>query len=149
QNVDRNIFSADWSADGRLTVARVVAGEQQIEFPIGKVLYRSSGWLANVRISPRNDAIAFIEHPVRHDDAASVKVVDLAGNTRTVSGGWASAAGLAWRNNAEVWFTATRDGSPQALWAVTTSGKVRTVGQAPGFLILRDIAANGAVLVTL
>jgi hypothetical protein len=40
-------------------------------------------------------------------------------------------------------------GTPQSLWSVTPGGKLRAVGQAPGFLILRDIAGSGAVLFTL
>jgi DNA-binding winged helix-turn-helix (wHTH) protein len=150
EQVDQNIFTADWSPDGRrFAVARVVAGAQQLEFPIGHVLYRTPGWLSNVRIAPSEDAIGFIDHPVRHDDAGAIKTVDLRGHARTLSQGWASAAGLAWRNAQEIWFTATRDGAPRALWAVNLRGELRGIGQAPGILTLDDIAPDGRVLFTL
>jgi DNA-binding winged helix-turn-helix (wHTH) protein len=144
-----HVFSADWSPGGnQLAFVRVVEGAQQLEFPSGRVLYKTSGWLGNVRISPSGDRIAFIDHPVRHDDAGAVKIVDAAGNPKTLSWDWASVSGLSWRNSGEVWFTATKDSSPRSLWAVTADGGLRSVGQAPGILTLRDISPDGRVLVT-
>jgi DNA-binding winged helix-turn-helix (wHTH) protein len=149
QFVGRNIFGADWNADGtQMALVRVVAGAQQIEFPIGTILYRTAGWISNVRVSPDSRQIAFIEHPVRHDDAGAVKTIDLTGQARTLSAGWANASGVAWNRNGEVWFTATRDASPRSVWAVSTNGHLRPVGQAPGILTLRDIAPDGKLLVT-
>src|SRR5207302_2995356 len=150
QHVDRNIFGADWSADGnRLAVVRVVAGAQQLEYPLGHVLYRTAGWLSNIRIAPWDGAVAFIDHPVRHDDAGAVKIVDSAGTLRTLSEGWANLSGMAWKNAGELWFTATRDHTPRSVWSVTTGGRLRAVGQAPGMLTLRDIAADGRLLLTI
>lgn len=146
---DRHVMAADWSSDGKtLAIVRAVNGMNQLEFPAGRILHRTSGWINSVRVSPRNEAIAFIEHPVRHDDSGSVKLLDGNGNSRTLSEGWSSAAGLAWSpSGKEVWFTASQNGSAQSLWAVTRSGKLRLVGQAPGILRLHDISADGAVLV--
>jgi DNA-binding winged helix-turn-helix (wHTH) protein len=147
--VANHVFGADWSRDGsRIALVRVVEGAQQLEFPPGHVLYRTSGWLGNVRVSPFDDQIAFIDHPVRHDDAGAVKIIDAAGDPRTLTSGWASASGLAWKSSREIWFTATQDSEPRSLWAVTTRGSVRSVGQAPGILTLRDIAPDGRVLAT-
>jgi Tol biopolymer transport system component len=149
QQIGENIFGADWSPDGSsLALVRVVAGAQQLEFPAGRLLYHTSGWLSNVRVSPDGDAIAFIEHPVRHDDAGSVCVVDALGNAAVLSSGWASASGLAWRDSQEIWFTAARDSAPRSVWAVRRSGKLRAVGQAPGVLTLRDVAPDGRVLLS-
>jgi Tol biopolymer transport system component len=149
QRVGQNVFGADWSPDGaRLAVVRVVAGAQQIEYPLGTTLYRTPGWISNLRISPDGQAIAFIEHPVRHDDAGEVKVIGATGKERTMSSGWVNVSGLAWTATGEVWFTATRDSAPRSLWAVTQSGRTRAVGQAPGILTLRDIAPDGKLLVT-
>src|SRR6266851_5518515 len=147
--VERHVMAADWSPDGKtLAIVRAINGMNQLEFPAGRILYRTSGWLNSVRVSPRNDAIAFIEHPVRHDDSGSVKLLERNGNHRALSEGWASAAGLAWNpSGEEVWFTASRNGSAQSLWAVRRSGGLRLVGQAPGILRLHDIAADRAVLV--
>jgi DNA-binding winged helix-turn-helix (wHTH) protein len=148
--IEKNIFAADWSPDGRrLALVRVTPGAQQVEFPAGRVLYRAAGWIGGLRVSPAGDAVAFIDHPVRHDDAGVIKTVDIAGHAHALSTGWASAGGLAWKNAREIWFTATRDRTPRALWSVTTAGKLRAIGQAPGVLTLQDIASDGQVLLTL
>jgi DNA-binding winged helix-turn-helix (wHTH) protein len=149
QQIAQDIFGADWSSQGtHLALVRVVAGAQQLEFPEGRVLYQTAGYLSNVRVSPGDDAVAFIEHPVRHDDAGAIRMVDLRGNTVTLSANWASASGLAWRNRDEIWFTAAGDNAPRSVWAVRRDGKLRAVGQAPGILTLRDIAPDGRVLLS-
>jgi DNA-binding winged helix-turn-helix (wHTH) protein len=148
QHVGSNVFGADWSPDGaRLALVRAVSGAQQIEYPVGTAIFRTPGWVSNLRVSPDGAMLAFIEHPVRHEDAGAVMLVDLAGHTRTLSAGWANASGLAW-NRGEVWFTATRDSTPRSLWAVSVSGHTRAVGQAPGLMTLRDIAPDGRLLMT-
>jgi hypothetical protein len=149
QHIAENIFGADWSSDGaRLAVVRVVAGAQQLEFPEGRVLYRTSGWLSSVRVSPADTAVGFIEHPVRHDDAGAIRVADTQGNVTTLAAGWASASGLAWKNREEIWFTAAPDNAPRSVWAVRRNGELRSVGQAPGTLTLRDIAPDGRALLS-
>lgn len=149
QQMEENIFGADWSPDGaRLALVRVIAGAQQLEYPAGRVLYRTAGWLSSVRVSPGGDAVAFIEHSVRHDDAGAVSLVDAHGNAAILASGWASASGLAWRGSNEIWFTAARDSAPRSVWAVRRDGGLRAVGQAPGVLTLRDIASDGRVLLS-
>jgi DNA-binding winged helix-turn-helix (wHTH) protein len=149
QPVAESIFGADWSSDGvRLAVVRVVAGAQQLEFPQGQVLYHTSGWISHVRVSPGDDAVAFIEHYARHDSAGTIRMVDTRGNAALLSAGWANASGLAWKNRDEIWFTAARDKAPRSVWAVRRDGRLRSVGQAPGILTLRDIAPDGRVLLT-
>jgi Tol biopolymer transport system component len=149
QQIAENIFSADWSSDGtRLALVRVVAGAQQLEFPEGRVLYHTSGWLSNLRVAAGDNAVAFIEHPVRHDDAGAIRIVDARGNAVTLADGWASASGLAWKTGDEIWFTAARDNAPRSMWAVRRDGRLRTVGQAPGILTLRDIGPDGRVLLS-
>jgi len=147
--VDRNIMSADFSGDGsQLAVVRAVKGVNQVEFPAGKVLYRTSGWVSHMRVSA-NGTVAFIDHPVRHEDAGAVKAVRPDGEVVTLSEGWANAGGLAWHPESnEVWFTAARRGAMRALHAVTLAGRLRTVTQAPGMLTLRDISPEGRVLIT-
>jgi hypothetical protein len=147
--VDRNIMSADWSPDGRLAVVRAAGGANQLEFPIGKVLYRTSGYLGGVRMSPDGGAAAFLEHPVRHDDSGWVKLLRLDGSQQVLSEGWSSAAGLAWASSGkEIWFTAARKGGMRSLWAVDRSGKIRPLAKAPGTLTLLDVAPEGRALVT-
>ena len=74
------VFEADWSPDGRqLMIVREEQGTTRIEYPMGTPIYRTSGWVSHVRVSPKGDRIAFLDHPTRGDDMGSVCTVDLAG----------------------------------------------------------------------
>ena len=143
------VGAADWSPDGELAVVRQVGDKSRLEFPVGKVLYESAGWIATPRFSPKGDSIAFLDHPVVPDDRGSVAIVDLNGNKRTLSGFWESLRGLAWSPNGdEVWFAATRSGVARALYAVTLNGRERRVLSVVGSLSLRDISREGRVLIS-
>jgi DNA-binding winged helix-turn-helix (wHTH) protein/Tol biopolymer transport system component len=140
---------ADWSPDGELAVVRQVGDKSRLEFPVGKVVYESPGWIATPRFSPSGDSIAFLDHPVVPDDRGSVVMVDLKGNKRTVSGYWESLRGLAWSPNGnEVWFSAARSGAARALYAVTLNGRERRVLSVVGSMSLRDISRDGRVLIS-
>ena len=141
---------ADWAPGGsNLAVVRDVGGRNRLEFPIGKVLYESGGWISHPRMSPRGDHIAFVDHALSGDDGGSVMAVDLAGNHKTLSSGWYSVQGLAWApDGEEIWFTGTKSGVSRPLNVVTLSGKERRVAQMPGALILHDIRRDGGVLFT-
>jgi hypothetical protein len=41
-----------------------VAGRNRLEYPIGKVLNETGGWISHPRVSRRGDMIAFLDHPV-------------------------------------------------------------------------------------
>ena len=118
------VEAADWSPNGQLAVVRRVEDKSRLEFPVGKVLYESNGWIATPRFSRRGDLIAFLDHPSAPDDRGSVVVVDLNGKKTTLSGFWESLRGVAWNPRGdEVWFAAARSGVSRALYAVTLSGQ--------------------------
>jgi serine/threonine protein kinase/Tol biopolymer transport system component len=139
---------ADWSKDGsNMAVARIENGVSQLEYPIGKVLYKTSGWIGDVRISPQGDRIAFLEHPVPRDDGGFVATVDLNGNHKTLTETWVSTDGLAWSpNGEEIWFTATPEGLGRAIRAVDLNGRQRMLARVPGALTLMDTTRDGRVL---
>ena len=140
---------ADWAPNGEhLAVVRDVAGRNRLEFPIGKVLYETVGWISHPRISPQGDRIAFIDHPIPGDDGGSIAMVDLAGIKQTLTSGWNSVQGLAWSaNGEEIWFTAAEVGNNRGLHAVTPKGQQRVVlTQVPGMLTLHDVWRDGRVL---
>ena len=141
---------ADWSPDGSsLAVIRRVAGKIRIEYPIGKILYETPGWVSHARISPNGKLIAFVDHPYSRDDGGSVAIVDSSGNKKTISTSYVSLQGLAWRPDGdEVWFTGTKSGSNRELRAVTLDGKERLVYLGTGTLTLHDISKQGRVLFT-
>jgi len=150
REVLENVQWADWSPDGNnLAVVREVDGRNRLEYPIGKVLYETGGWISHPRISPRGDQVAFLYHPIEGDDGGTVMVVSSEGKSNTVSAGWLTIQGLAWaRRGDEVWFTATVEGIDRSLYAVSLAGKQRLVSRVPGELTLQDIRNDGRVLVT-
>ncbi len=143
-----DVASAEWSPDGASqAVVRAPQWRYRLEFPVGKVLYETTGYISHPRISPKGDAIAFLDHPFVGDDRGSVAVINLAGKKKTLSDGWESAQGLAWSaSGKEIWFTASRAGSSRALYAVTLAGSERAVLAAPAGLLLQDISRDGRVL---
>jgi eukaryotic-like serine/threonine-protein kinase len=141
---------ADWSSDGELAVVHNIDGHSRLEYPIGKVLFQSGGWISNIRFSPQGDKIAFMDHPTLWDNRGTVCVVDLAGHEKTLTGEWESEQGVAWRPDGdEIWFSGIQRGNNLNLMAVTLSGKVRTILDLPMGITLQDISADGKVLVAL
>ena len=146
----KDVLWADWSPDGKeLAVVRAVGTTNRLEFPIGKVLVETGGWISHPRISPKGDKIAFLNHPVWPDDRGSVDVVDLSGKRQVLSPGWESEEGVAWSPDGnEVWFTAIKFGLAHALYSVSLSGKERLIERIAGGLTLMDISRDGRVLIT-
>ena len=100
------------------------AGKGRLEYPIGKVLYETAGWISHVRFSPKGDRLAFIDHPLLGDDGGTISVIDLGGKKSDLTERWASAFGLAWSpSGEEIWFTATASGFSRSLLGVSLSGK--------------------------
>ncbi len=141
---------ADWSPKGQLAVVHEVQGRSRLEFPIGKVLYDSSGWISHIRFSPDGSRIAFMDHPALWDDRGTVAMVDLEGKKLTLSPDWESEDGLAWSPSGnEIWFTAARESATgRNLWAIDLAGKLREILAVPGGMTLQDIASDGRALVT-
>jgi serine/threonine protein kinase len=141
---------ADWAPDGNnFLVVRDLEGQNRLEFPIGKVLYKTAGWISHPRFSPDGKWISFLEHPQRRDDMGFVSLIDLNGNEKKISEEWESLQGLAWSPRGdEVWFTSAKVGNGRFLNAVTTSGAERLLAREPGTLTLQDVARDGRVLLS-
>jgi Tol biopolymer transport system component len=139
-----DVTDADWSPDGQqLAVTRPEAGQWRLEYPVGKVLATSPGWMDAPRISPDGRRLAFAEHPQRGDSLGRVVVIDMAGRRLFQSGITTSLVGLAWSPKGdEVWYAGN------GLQALAPSGKSRTVLSLLGFVMLRDVARDGRILLT-
>jgi len=141
---------ADWDCHGDLAVVHHLNGRSRLEYPVGNVLYENAGWISHIRVSPRNDHIALVDHPIWAEDRGSIVVVDLKTQEKKIlSTGWESAQGLAWSASGdEIWFTAAKSGERRDLFAVDLHGRQRTLLQIPGGITLQDISLDGRVLLT-
>jgi eukaryotic-like serine/threonine-protein kinase len=147
----QDVTWADWSPVGDLAVVHHVKGRDNLEYPVGNVLYQTTGAISNIRFSPRGDRIAFLDHAGRWDEGGSVYVTDMSGHKTKLSSDWEWEYGLAWSPKGnEVWFTALENGaSNRSIWAVTLSGKQRRLLNVPGGFTMQDVAPDGRILATI
>ena len=145
REVLEGVREADFSPDGEgLAIIRTVGGKDQLEYPIGKVLYATGGYVSDLRFSPRGDRIAFLEHPYRWDDRGGVAVVDLSGKKTDLAGGYWGAEGLAWSpDGKEILFSGGPGYSSFEVHALTLAGKDRVALPNAGGLTLFDISREG------
>jgi len=145
-----DVQEADWSPDGKeLAVVRYVEGKNRLEYPIGRVLYETVGYISTPRVSPKGDRIAFMDHEVPMDNRGKVATVDLSGNKTVLTDEYAAEEGIAWSADGdEIWFTASKTGENTSLYGVTLSGKIREVLGVPGDLWVHDVARDGRALMT-
>jgi Tol biopolymer transport system component len=145
-----DVCDGDIAPDGKdLAIVRCSGAMETLEFPIGIVLFKTTGWISTPRISPARDAIAFLEHPLLGDDRGYVSVVDMTGREKRVTEEWAGEDGLAWSlGSDEIWFTSSSQTEPQSLRAVNRSGKQRVILSTVTEVSLRDIGKDGRVLLT-
>jgi eukaryotic-like serine/threonine-protein kinase len=146
-----NVVSADWGPNGELAAIREVGGKFQVEFPLGKVIYRSPDWLGFLRISPRGDEVAFVDYSVLYTDVGQVVILAPGGRQIARSKTFISVEGLAWspRGN-EVWFGSSLPphAMSDTIRALSLSGRVRVILRVPEILRLSDVSRDGDVLVS-
>ncbi len=149
-----NVQDADWSASGdSMAVVRYVPENShwRLEYPIGKVLFDSIGWISDPKISPDGKWVAFADHENQGgDDEGSVAVIGADGKEKEekLSSGWESLEGVLWSPTGdEIWFTSSDSGSALNPRAVTLSGKVRTITNVPGGVWLEDMRNGTALMV--
>ncbi|HKD16946.1 MAG TPA: protein kinase [Thermoanaerobaculia bacterium] len=147
KEVLQDVTEADWAPGGSdLAVVHHASGKDRLEYPIGKVLYETAGWIQDPRFSRDGRRIAFIDHPGA-DDGGGVAFVDLAGKKTDLVSGFATIQGLAWSaDGREVWFTAARTGIQREIFAVDPSGRLRLVRTMQGTPALLDLAASSALV---
>src|SRR5262249_6320598 len=144
-----DVEDADWAPDGSsLAVVHDVGGKTRLEYPVGKVLYETAGWISNPRFSAKGDLIAFIDHSLLGDDGGTISTVTLDGKKSDLTQRFATAYGLAGGSSDEIWFTATATGFSRSLRGVTLSGALRELLSAPGTLTLHDSGPGGRALIS-
>ena len=147
-----DVWDADISGDGKqFAVVRSAGGPQQLEYPIGKVLFKTNGYISHPRISPDGKRVAFLEHPVYGDDRGYLDLADAGANVKRLTVESQGEEGVTWSPDArEVWYAAAppESGMERAVFAVTPAGKSRIVSHFPGYNVVWDIAADGRLLMS-
>ena len=146
-----DVEDADCAPGPTYAVARSkgFGAESTLEYPPGKVLYRTAGSLHSPRISRDGKYVAVIDDPAGIGTSGRVVVVDRDGVVVVRTRDWGNVRGLAWApGGGELWFTASETRSNRTLRAVRLDGRQRQVLESAGSLTIRDTADDGRVLLT-
>ena len=141
-----NVRDADWGPDGELAVVRRVSGMYRLEYPSGKLLYETTGYVSEPRVSADGSRVAFLDHPKAYDDRGWVKMVDLEGNIETLTREFWSVEGLAWSpGGARLLFAGTEENSSrnQPMSVGVAGHDVRAEVSTPGDFTVVDVARDG------
>ena len=144
---------ADWAPGGNdFAVVRFVPERHvyRLEYPVGTVLYETTGWVSHPRFSHDGKKIAFLDHPVFGDDMGFAAVVDLKGSYKRLSETFGTTQGLAWAPSGdEVWFSGSHNGASKnwGMYGATMGGRDRLVYAGPGNIAIQDALSDGRVLV--
>jgi Tol biopolymer transport system component len=143
------VHDADWSPDGsQLAVTHDVNGKDELEYPVGTVLYESPGYLSDVRVAPDGQHIAFNEHPEKGDDRGWVAVVDLKRGHQVLTPQYPSIEGLAWTpGGTSLLYGAQTAGAIAQVSEVTLRGDIRRGSPGVGNATIQDVASDGRRLI--
>jgi len=146
-------IAADWSPDGtQLAVARFDGDRYRLEYPAGRLLYKSSnpvGPFGLLRVSNDGKQVAFVESEADQD----LRVVDSAGKVTTLihAGPNQLISGFVWRpGDRELMFslyTSGIKGETSDLSVVDLNGHVRTLYRVTGEVDIEDGLPDRRLLV--
>ena len=144
RTVAEGVSLAAWSPNGKeLATVRTIDGSDRLEYPAGKVLYQSPGYIGNLRISRDGQAVYLEDHPLRDDSAGFVRRIDGAGKTTTLSPHYSALVGLSIPKDGDgVLYSANTEGWALSLYLASREGHVRTI---TGFSEQNQLLAVNAV----
>jgi dipeptidyl aminopeptidase/acylaminoacyl peptidase len=149
----QDVRLASWAPDGKtLAVTRMVGGRQRVEYPVGKPLYETEGFVNDMRVSPDGNRIAIEETLARTYTGGTgwIGFLDRAGKRTTLYSGWVRNCGLGWSpNGREIWFAIPDpSGAFRDVLASSRPGATRPLIRIPGPLTIHDVSRDGRLLFT-
>jgi Tol biopolymer transport system component len=149
----QDVRLASWAPDGKsLAVTRMVGGRQRVEYPVGKPIYETEGFVNDLRVSPDGNRIAIEETLSRTYTGGTgwIGFLDRAGKRTTLYTGWVRNCGLDWSpDGKEVWFAIPdQSGAFRDVLASSRPGVTRTLMRIPGPLTIHDVSRDGRLLFT-
>ena len=144
-----NVSDADWGPDGGMAIVRRVGGMHRLEYPIDTVLYETSGYVSDIRISPDGTRVAFLDHQWVRDDRGRLKTVDASRQVTTLSEEFWAIEGVVWApDGQDILFSGTlHDVNLEALAVNLASRQVRDILSSPVRITVLDLDPQGNMLV--
>jgi Tol biopolymer transport system component len=145
RQVLEDVQDADWSPNGKeLAVVRQVGDTRVLEYPIGRQIFQTSGWLTRPRISRDGKTVAFVEHPLRGDNIGRIVIAESSGRSRAITA-VGPLGDVAWSaDGADLWSTES-----QALFRITPAGRRTVTLRIPVNGVVEDVAPDGRLLLSL
>jgi hypothetical protein len=145
------VRNAAWAPDGETLAVNVAGGGgERIEYPIGKSIYETAGFVYDMRLSPDGSYIAIEEtRPLTFQGGAGwIGFIDRAGKRTTLHEGWVRNCGVAWLPGGKEFVFAIPDssGSYREIYAASLAGKKRLVARFPGAMTMHDVSRDGRLL---
>ena len=150
REIVENVQEADWSPDGSsLAITRNAGDHDQLEYPVGKVIYSSppGSYISDPRVSADGERVAFFLHPLRYDDRGYVLFLDTNGTETRDEEEYAGLEGLAWSADGTSLLFSAASGSPYQVRRWQPGRKSQKVLPSPGRLTMFDVR-GGRWLVT-
>ena len=148
REIAREIAAADWGGGEDFAIVRWAEGRAQLEWPIGRVVYRAPGvgGLFSPRLSSARNAVAMLE-AAQAPFFTRVVRLDRPGRSRALSRSGLVARGLAWSpDDREIWFNGGDSHWAGEIRAVSSDDDERVVARTPGSLRLFDTQPNRRML---
>ena len=122
-----NVNDADISPDGKQFAVVLQDGDDQVlQYPIGKEVARTHGWISQPRIAPDGQRVAFVDHRLFGDDLGEVKLLDAGGKVVLLGPEQQYVQGVCWSpDGSEAWFTVGDDIRGGTLPSVARVGPAR------------------------
>ncbi len=148
-----HVIAADWTQDGgTMAVARRLNGRWNLEFPLGKVIWKSEFAPYGLRLSPDGEHIAFCVY--REGSRIGLMTINRAGESKylgPVSGqnSVTADARLFWTpDGREIWFRSFDSNDLGTIYGLSLNGKRRVIARLPGQVALHDLSRSGQALIS-